>query len=85
MEKKLIKYTVSIYTEDSVGLLNRISAIFQQQGALSWNGWKAKHCPALLRLRKIKRASLSDTPFFKNNSFFNMLALSYLRWHVSLR
>ena len=31
MEKKLIKYTVSVYTEDSVGLLNRISAIFQRR------------------------------------------------------
>ena len=31
MEKKLIKYTVSVYTEDSVGLLNRISAIFQKR------------------------------------------------------
>lgn len=31
MEKKLIKYTVSIYTEHSVGLLNRISAIFQRR------------------------------------------------------
>ena len=31
MGKKLIKYTVSVYTEDSVGLLNRISAIFQKR------------------------------------------------------
>ena len=31
MGKKLIKYTVSVYTEDSVGLLNRISAIFQRR------------------------------------------------------
>ena len=31
MSDKLIKYTVSIYTENSVGLLNRISAIFQRR------------------------------------------------------
>ena len=31
MSDKLIKYTVSIYTENSVGLLNRISAIFQKR------------------------------------------------------
>ena len=31
MGKKLIKYTVSVYTENSVGLLNRISAIFQRR------------------------------------------------------
>ena len=31
MNDKLIKYTVSIYTENSVGLLNRISAIFQRR------------------------------------------------------
>ena len=31
MGKKLIKYTVSVYTENSVGLLNRISAIFQKR------------------------------------------------------
>jgi len=31
MDDKLIKYTVSIYTENSVGLLNRISAIFQRR------------------------------------------------------
>ena len=31
MEKKTTKYTVSVYTEDSVGLLNRISAIFQRR------------------------------------------------------
>ena len=31
MSKKEIKYTVSIYTENSVGLLNRISAIFQKR------------------------------------------------------
>ena len=31
MSKKKIKYTVSIYTENSVGLLNRISAIFQKR------------------------------------------------------
>ena len=30
MEKEN-KYTVSIYTENSVGLLNRISAIFQRR------------------------------------------------------
>ena len=28
MNNKLNKYTVSVYTENSVGLLNRISAIF---------------------------------------------------------
>ena len=31
MSEKKIKYTVSIYTENSVGLLNRISAIFQKR------------------------------------------------------
>ena len=31
MSKKTNKYTVSVYTEDSVGLLNRISAIFQRR------------------------------------------------------
>ena len=31
MSEKEIKYTVSIYTENSVGLLNRISAIFQKR------------------------------------------------------
>ena len=31
MSDKLIKYTISIYTENSVGLLNRISAIFQRR------------------------------------------------------
>ena len=31
MMKKESKYTVSIYTENSVGLLNRISAIFQRR------------------------------------------------------
>ena len=31
MNKELIKYTVSVYTENSVGLLNRISAIFQRR------------------------------------------------------
>ena len=31
MNKELIKYTVSVYTENSVGLLNRISAIFQKR------------------------------------------------------
>ena len=31
MSEKNIKYTVSIYTENSVGLLNRISAIFQKR------------------------------------------------------
>ena len=31
MMKKENKYTVSIYTENSVGLLNRISAIFQRR------------------------------------------------------
>ena len=31
MSEKTIKYTVSIYTENSVGLLNRISAIFQKR------------------------------------------------------
>ena len=31
MSKNKIKYTVSIYTENSVGLLNRISAIFQKR------------------------------------------------------
>ena len=31
MKNKLNKYTVSVYTENSVGLLNRISAIFQRR------------------------------------------------------
>ena len=31
MSENKIKYTVSIYTENSVGLLNRISAIFQKR------------------------------------------------------
>ena len=31
MSNKKNKYTVSVYTEDSVGLLNRISAIFQKR------------------------------------------------------
>ena len=31
MSENNIKYTVSVYTEDSVGLLNRISAIFQKR------------------------------------------------------
>ena len=31
MSENKIKYTVSVYTEDSVGLLNRISAIFQKR------------------------------------------------------
>ena len=31
MSEKINKYTVSIYTENSVGLLNRISAIFQKR------------------------------------------------------
>ena len=31
MNNKLNKYTVSVYTENSVGLLNRISAIFQRR------------------------------------------------------
>ena len=31
MSVKSIKYTISIYTENSVGLLNRISAIFQRR------------------------------------------------------
>jgi len=31
MEKEIITYTISIYTENSIGLLNRISAIFQRR------------------------------------------------------
>ena len=31
MDKKLKRYTVSIYTENNIGLLNRISAIFQRR------------------------------------------------------
>lgn len=31
MKKSLKKYTISIYTENSIGLLNRISAIFQRR------------------------------------------------------
>ena len=31
MSENKIKYTVSVYSEDSVGLLNRISAIFQRR------------------------------------------------------
>ena len=31
MSENKIKYTVSVYSEDSVGLLNRISAIFQKR------------------------------------------------------
>ena len=31
MKEKNKKYTVSIYTENNIGLLNRISAIFQRR------------------------------------------------------
>jgi len=31
MEKEIIQYTVSVYTENNIGLLNRISAIFQRR------------------------------------------------------
>lgn len=31
MEKEIITYTISIYTENNIGLLNRISAIFQRR------------------------------------------------------
>ena len=31
MKKEIKKYTVSIYTENNIGLLNRISAIFQRR------------------------------------------------------
>ena len=31
MNKEVKKYTVSIYTENNIGLLNRISAIFQRR------------------------------------------------------
>ena len=31
MEDKIIQYTVSVYTENNIGLLNRISAIFQRR------------------------------------------------------
>ena len=31
MEKEIIQFTVSVYTENNIGLLNRISAIFQRR------------------------------------------------------
>ena len=31
MDKEIIQYTVSVYTENNIGLLNRISAIFQRR------------------------------------------------------
>ena len=31
MNKEIIQYTVSVYTENNIGLLNRISAIFQRR------------------------------------------------------
>ena len=31
MENKINQYTVSVYTENNIGLLNRISAIFQRR------------------------------------------------------
>ena len=31
MENKIQLYTVSVYTENNIGLLNRISAIFQRR------------------------------------------------------
>jgi acetolactate synthase-1/3 small subunit len=31
MEKDIIQFTVSVYTENNIGLLNRISAIFQRR------------------------------------------------------
>ncbi|MBT8257218.1 MAG: acetolactate synthase small subunit [Bacteroidia bacterium] len=31
MEQEIIKFTISIYTENNIGLLNRISAIFQKR------------------------------------------------------
>ena len=31
MEKEIKQYTVSVYTENNIGLLNRISAIFQRR------------------------------------------------------
>jgi acetolactate synthase I/III small subunit len=31
MKKEFIQYTVSVYTENNIGLLNRISAIFQRR------------------------------------------------------
>ena len=31
MKEEIKKYTVSIYTENNIGLLNRISAIFQKR------------------------------------------------------
>ena len=31
MSKEIIQYTVSVYTENNIGLLNRISAIFQRR------------------------------------------------------
>ncbi len=31
MENEIIQYTISVYTENNIGLLNRISAIFQRR------------------------------------------------------
>jgi len=31
MENETIQYTISVYTENNIGLLNRISAIFQRR------------------------------------------------------